>query len=586
MTNSKPSYRKNCFQFILTKRQLLHNLVTVATIGLIAALQALDACWGGKWTTLPSQAHRNSHVTQVAWRPQMSTSLPNPGTPAPQPSRVINLREFLAEAVFVGDKEILVRRCCNQADRCQRGDVFVPDHNASVDQADRIEEAVRRGAVAVITERLLPVTIPQCLVEDSRAVYAQLCQALAGEPSQRMLTVGVVGSHGKTTTALFIASMLKRMAGGVAYYTSLGSSDSTECDRTTTQPPAAAKLARWMERSDKAGSPAVIIELTPAMLHQQTISGIEFDLIVVTSMRSGQFRGSPNSEQIESLVKGCLQQLKPHGVLVVNADDANAASFADKVSNPTILYGLDAGQHIRGKRLSRDGGQQQVLSIAGNTMMPLTLKMPGDHIARAALAALAVGWITELPVPQVIAGIESLECVPGRMQRLQQAVEVPVFIDHGQTPDRAAVALHALRVHHFGPCTVVMDLSNQLDSVWRQRLGEVLEKGAHRVVLSSSDLSPEATQRLAMDVLGGCKSPGRIEVIPDREAAIAWAIRHTQDGCVLLSGCGASTWTTRSACDTSDEIVAKRYIAEKNSDVSIKSLTIFPPNSSTEFFSH
>ncbi len=517
----------------------------------------------------------------------MSTSLPNRNSdqPAPRSSRIISLKQFLDEAVFVGANDIEVRRCCNRADKCQIGDVFVPDHHAAGDEADRVDEAIRRGAVAVITERLLPVSVPQCLVEDTRMVHAKLCHALAGNPTERMLTIGIVGSQGKTTTSLFVASLLKRMAGAVAYYTSLGASDSTECDRTATQPPAAAKLARWLERSDKSGAPAAVIELTSSMLHNHAVAGIEFDLIVVTSMRPGQFRGSPSSSQIEDLVTNCLSQLKSHGVLIVNADDASAASFAEKIETPTVLYGLDAGHHIRGKRLSRNGGQQTILAVAGNTMMPMTLNMPGDHVARAALAALAVGWITELPTPQSVVAIEALQTIPGRMQRVQQAVDVPLFIDHGQTPDRVAVAMHALRGANFGPCTVVMDLGNQLDQQWRQRLGEVLEKGASRVVLSSSDLSPEATQRMAMDVLGGCQSPGRVQVIPDREAAIAWAVRNTEKGCVLLSGCGASLWTNRQGIDTSDEIVAKRCIAQKNAKTATKPLCIFPPSSSSEFFS-
>jgi UDP-N-acetylmuramoyl-L-alanyl-D-glutamate--2,6-diaminopimelate ligase len=518
----------------------------------------------------------------------MSTSLPNRSSdqPAPQSSRIISLREFLVEAVFVGAKDIEVRRCCNHADRCQPGDVFVPDYSAASDQADRVEEAIQRGAVGVVTERLLPISIPQCLVEDTRAVYARLCHALAGNPTDRMLTVGVVGSHGKTTSSLFIASMLKRLAGGVAYYTSLGSSDSSTCDRTTTQPPGAAKLARWLERSDKAGSPAAIIELTPAMLHNQAIAGMQFDLIVVTSLRPGQFRGSPTTEQLESLVTESLTQLKDHGVLIINADDAHAASFAEKIDIPTVLYGLDAGQHIRGKRLSRDGGQQQVLAIAGNTMMPITLKIPGDQAARGALAALAVAWITELPIPQAVVAIEALESIPGRMQRIPQSIDVPVYIDAGQTPDRVAVAMHALRSHQMGECTVVMDLGNDLNPDWLGRLGEVLEKSAHRVVLSSSDLSAEATQRLAMDVFGGCNAPGRVEVIPDREAAIAWAIRHTSRGCVLLSGCGANTWTNRQGQDTTDEIIAKRAITQQNAKTAVSQLSIFPPKSSSEFFSY
>ncbi len=218
-------------------------------------------------------------------------------------------------------------------------------------------------------------------------------------------------------------------------------------------------------------------------------------------------------------------------------------------------------------------------------MMPITLKIPGDHIARSALAAVAASWIIELPISDSIAAIESLSSIPGRMQRVPQSIDVPLYIDRGQTPDRVAVALHALSSHNLGPTTIVMDLSNGLPNRMKHRLGEVLEKSATKVVLSASDLSPNAAQSIAMDVLGGCRRPGRVQVIPDREKAIQWAVRNTGEGCILLSGCGAESWVNRSGVELTDETVAKRAISESN-QVSLPpkvKLSIFPPSSETEF---
>lgn len=308
---------------------------------------------------------------------------------------------------------------------------------------------------------------------------------------------------GKTTTALFVAAMLKRLGGAVAYYTSLGASDSTACDRTATRPPATRKLARWMERAELAGSPAAIIELTPSMLQQQVTAGVEFDVLILTGMRSSQLRGSSSQPGFGELMRHALgENLKPHGMLLYNADDASAAQWAEASGLDCVNYGLDAAQHVQGKRLGHSGGQQQLLTTTGNLLMPMTLKIPGDHVARTAMAAVAVAWMFDFSIPDAVAGIEALDAIPG-MQRLSSAIEVPVHIDAAETPDRVAVALHALRQHQLGPTTVVMDLGCKLDPQWRQRLGEVLDKGADRVVLSSSDLSADMAQSLAMDVLGG-----------------------------------------------------------------------------------
>ncbi|MCA9132802.1 MAG: hypothetical protein KDA45_06595, partial [Planctomycetales bacterium] len=464
----------------------------------------------------------------------MSTSFRGFSNENNSPLGILSLRGFLREAIFVGTEDISVQRCVNRAALCQPGDVFFPQHTAAGDEHDLVEEAIERGAVAVVCERLLPVSVPQCLVSDTREVYGRVCQALVGQPSQRMLTIGVVGTYGKTTTALFLAAMLKRMGGAVAYYTSLGASDSVVCDRAATRPPAARKLAKWLGQADQAGSPAAIIELTPSMLQQQVAAGVEFDVIVLTGMRAGQFRGALSHSDFGAQLSKLSENLKPHGMLLYNADDAIASQWAEASGLDCVNYGLDAARHVRGKRLGRAGGEQQLLTMTGNLLMPLTLKIPGDHIARAALAALATSWMFDFPTAEAIAGIESLTSIPGRMQRLPQAVDVPLFIDDAETPDRVAVALHALRVHQLGGTTVVMDLGCRLSSRWRQRLGEVLDKGADRVILSASDLSPQVAQGIAMDVLGGCRSPGRVQVIPDRSAAIRWAVDHSEQGAILL----------------------------------------------------
>lgn len=515
----------------------------------------------------------------------MSTSFPGEGQSRTDDSdSQISLRSFLYEAVFVGAEDITVRRCVNRADKCQPGDVFIPNSTSAIDEHDKAEEAIRRGAVAIVAERILPVSVPQCLVDDTADVYARVCQALSGNPSQRMLTIGIVGTYGKTTTALFVAAMLKRLGGAVAYYTSLGASDSTECDRTSTRPPAARKLAKWMERADKAGSPAAIVELTPTMLANQVTAGVDFDLIIVTGLRNSQLRGSYSQRDTTRMLDKLTDESE--AVVLYNADDAFVAQWAENSSLRAVSYGIDASQDVRAKRLSRSGGEQQLLAMTGNMLMPLTLKMPGDHVARAAMAAIATSWIFEFSVPAAIAGVESLTSIPGRMQRISQSVEIPVYIDAGQTPDRAAVALHALRQHQLGESTIVLDLDSRLDPKWRQRLGEVLDKAAHRVVLSASQLAPAAAQAVAMDVLGGFTAPGRVQVIPNREAAIQWAIDNTDSGCVLLSGCGVATWTDRDGEPVTDELIAKRAVSNRNQRPAMPNLSIFPPSEPTAFFSH
>lgn len=501
--------------------------------------------------------------------------------------QAVSLRQLLSKAVFVGAEDIKVRRCVGNAQRCQRGDIFVPQAHSRHDGHEHVAEAVKRGAAGIVTERLLPIAIPQCLVEDTRVAYSQISQALVGNPAQRMLSVAVAGTHSKTTTALFLAAMFKRIGGQVAYYTSLGSSDSQTCDRTAILPPSARKLAHWMHRADISGAPAIVTEIAQPMMQNHVAAGVEFDLLVLTGMRPSQHQGAVSLGRYKSMISRYAEQMKSHGMVLYNADDSYAAQWIAQSELTSIGYGLDASQHVRAKRLTKSGGQQQLMVSAGNLLMPLTLNIPGEHNARAALAAIAAAWMFDLPVPEAIAGVEALQSIPGRMQRVQSSVDVPVYIDAGDTPDRIATALHALRVHQFGNCTAVVDLSQRLHAQWRGRLGEVLEKGAHRVVLTATQLSPNSAQGVAMDVLGGFQSPGRVEVIANRSQAIHWAIQNATGGSVLLAGCGAHPWQdVREHKLVTDESIAREAIQAVQRPPLLPALGVFPPPASGAFFSH
>ena len=133
----------------------------------------------------------------------------------------VSLRGLLPEAKFFGASDILVRACSATAAHCLPGEVFV----AIVDETDGhddVEQAIQRGAAAIVSEKSLPVSVPVCVVSDSREAYGQLCHALASQPSDRIKVIGVTGTNGKTTTCLLIKAILEKAGAKVGSLTSLG----------------------------------------------------------------------------------------------------------------------------------------------------------------------------------------------------------------------------------------------------------------------------------------------------------------------------------------------------------------------------
>src|SRR5262245_60381718 len=188
--------------------------------------------------------------------------------------RAISLRKLLPRARFLTDGDVIAAGCSSDWRTCRSGDVFFAVTTADDDGHEHAAGAIGRGAVAVVAERLLPVQVPQVLVDDSRVALARVCQALAGHPSRRLRTIGLTGTVGKTVTAMLMASICEAAGEVAGVMSSLGHSDSLVQQESTGETPTPQEFAAWLERMETAGCQSAVIQLTSWALAERRASGI------------------------------------------------------------------------------------------------------------------------------------------------------------------------------------------------------------------------------------------------------------------------------------------------------------------------
>src|SRR4029078_9396389 len=108
------------------------------------------------------------------------------------------------------------------------------------------------GATAVLAERLVPSTVPQILVKDSRVALGRVCQALAGNPSRELRTIGITVPPGKTVTAMLVASIFEAAGEAAGVMSSIGHSDSMAQQAAIGETPTTAEFASWLARMQVA----------------------------------------------------------------------------------------------------------------------------------------------------------------------------------------------------------------------------------------------------------------------------------------------------------------------------------------------
>ena len=147
-------------------------------------------------------------------------------------------------------------------------------------------QAIQNGATAILAERYVPAAgVPLCVVNDARAAFGRICQALADEPSKKLKVIGVTGTNGKTSTCWLIASILQAAGFRAGLMGTIANSDSLTVhpsDMTTAPPPV---LADWMARMVGHGCSHAVLEVSSHALAQSRTAGIEFDAACITNVR-------------------------------------------------------------------------------------------------------------------------------------------------------------------------------------------------------------------------------------------------------------------------------------------------------------
>lgn len=442
------------------------------------------------------------------------------------------------------------------------GGVFVAIDQADHDGHEDVLEAIAAGASVVVCERYLPISVPQCIVDDSRQAWGELCHALAGEPTEELITIAIMGTHGKTTLNLLTSSMMKAIGRKVAYRNSIATSDSvTQVAAEDGAVDSPAAIAKWLAGAVKQSVPSAVIEIDPAMLYRGQTAGLKYDLIIVTSLRTEVGSGSGNAEQLQQAMLRQFSQLKDHGVVLYNADDAPLSRWMESLAMASMSYGLDADADIRGRVIERETNEQTLMISAGRMVMPLRSPLIGSHNARHLLGAVAAGYVCGLELSEIVGGVEKLPRVPGRLQHVSAGQDFGVFVDQADTAERLASALHAVRQHSTGRVLCVMDVATGTSHAMLAAMGKVLEKGCSEICLTHSARGTfKSVQNKAFALLDGFENPALPHVLPDRHRAIEWILQRAKPGdVVLLAGCGDMCWTSKSQGDSTNDFQAAGF---------------------------
>ncbi|MCL5292444.1 MAG: UDP-N-acetylmuramoyl-L-alanyl-D-glutamate--2,6-diaminopimelate ligase [Actinobacteria bacterium] len=420
------------------------------------------------------------------------------------------------------------------------GDLFIAIRGFQMDGHDFAGEAVGRGAAAVVAEKgMSSLDVPQILVGDSRATLAALADAYYAHPTRSLKLVGVTGTNGKTTTTFLVESIFK--AAGLK----AGLVGTVECHiadeivpvvRTT---PEASDLQRTFNEMVSRGIEAAVIEASSHALDLHRVDGCDFDVAVFTNLSQDHL---DYHSSIESYFEAKMLLFDRDGVVgVVNADDEYGRRIARKMGDRCIRYSTKDKVEVyaRKRAVSATGSHFTMETHAGR--IGIRLKFPGSFNVQNALAATGSAIALGIPIEDIKEGLESLEGVSGRFERVLAGHDRTIIVDYAHTPDGLEKTLTAARELTEGKLICVFGCGGDRDRAKRPLMGEVSGRLADRTIITSDNPRGEEPVAIIAEIERGTRRVPGVDymIVEDRREAIKRAIMEAGKGdFVVIAGKG------------------------------------------------
>jgi UDP-N-acetylmuramoyl-L-alanyl-D-glutamate--2,6-diaminopimelate ligase len=441
------------------------------------------------------------------------------------------------------DREITAVRYDSR--RVAPGNLFVAVRGACFDGHSFIEQAVDKGASAVVGEQPgLSQRATTIVVPDSREALARLAATFYGDPSRKLKVIGVTGTNGKSTTTFLIKHLLERanqatgLIGTVQYEVG---QRVLPAQRTT---PESLDLQELLSQCVEAGCRNVVIEVSSHALSQGRAKEIAFDVGAFTNLTQDHldFHQGMKSyfEAKAHLFESLRDNPKKEKVAVINIDDPYGQQLVARFGRdlPTFTYGMGARAEFRASnfKVEMNGSSYQLDTKEKSYLVRLPLI--GRFNIYNSLAALAAAHAIGVDTRTSVSALAKAPQIPGRLEAVPARRQFQVFVDYAHTDDALLNVVKTCRDLRPSRLILVFGCGGNRDTAKRPLMGAVADQYADYAIITSDNPRKEDPEAIVRDIEAGFKHKN-YEKIVDRKKAISRAIALAQPkDIVLIAGKG------------------------------------------------
>ncbi len=422
------------------------------------------------------------------------------------------------------------------------GSLFVALPGTTTHGCTFIDEAIQKGAVTIVSAVEVSQNIQNkevCIlgIKDPLQFLKGALLRFYGNPSTAVKVFGVTGTNGKTTITYLLESILNQTVRrcGVIGTVNYRIGERILISKNTT--PGLVENQIYLAEMTKQGVEYCAMEVSSHALDQGRVDLINFSTAIFTNLTGDHLDYHKDMENYFEAKSILFKRLSSPASAVINVDDPYGKRLLEMTREMTraqiLTYGIISPADVCAVNIDVQlrGSNFTVLFPAGS--VEIKTKLIGQHNIYNILACVAACLSQGITIEEIKKGIEILRAVAGRLQKVEEATDIHVFVDYAHTEDALKNVLMSIRRVSATKIILVFGCGGNRDKTKRAKMGKVASFWADWSIVTSDNPRNEDPDDIIKEIIRGFVKEN-YEVIVDRQEAIVKALSIARKGDVVL----------------------------------------------------
>ena len=438
------------------------------------------------------------------------------------------------------DLEVKVAGVALNASKVKPGDLFVALAGEKTHGANFVNEAIKNGAVAVLSDKKLSISIPSFIHPNPREIIGELSAWIYSNPFNKLTAVGVTGTNGKTTTTSILKQLWQLNGLSTGLIGTLGIEINQNFISGIRTTPEADELQALVALMVEKRVSNLAMEVSSHSIVQHRIKGSKFRVVAFSNLTQDHLDYHKSMENYFK-AKADLFNSKFAESAVINIDDSYGLILSNQIELPhqsVSRTNKSADWFYKKIDFQKSEYNIEINSKNGNKING-NFKLLGEYNLDNLLLAVALASATGLDDSKISLAIPKIKSIPGRLEQISAGQEFTAIVDYAHTPDAVSRVLKTARSFTSGKVIALLGCGGDRDKSKRPLMGKALFAGSDVAVFTSDNPRSESPDEIISAMINGIDLTGRGFIVNDRKAAIDFVVSQAVAGdCVLVLGKG------------------------------------------------